>query len=40
MRIISGMVIAPVVMTLETEEPLIVPNRPEETTATLAGPPL
>ena len=31
---------APVVMTLETEDPLIVPNRPEVMTATLAGPPV
>ena len=39
MRVISGIVIAPVVMTLETLLPLIVPNRPEVITATLAGPP-
>ena len=39
MRFISGMVMAPVVMTLETDEPLMVPNRPEVTTATFAGPP-
>ena len=38
--IISVYVMAPVVMTLETLLPLIVPNRPEVTTATFAGPPV
>ena len=36
----SGMVNCPVVTTLATPDPLIVPMRPEEITETLAGPPL
>ena len=35
----SGMVKMPPVTTLDTEEPEIRPFRPEETTATFAGPP-
>ncbi len=35
----SGIVNCPVVTTLATPEPLIVPMRPDATTATLAGPP-
>jgi len=38
-RFMRGMVKAPVVATLATEEPLMVPSNPEATTATLAGPP-
>ena len=36
---ISGIVITPVVTVLAMAEPEIMPNRPEETTLTLAGPP-
>ena len=39
MRFISGIVKVPVVMTLATADPDTEPNRPEVTTATLAGPP-
>ena len=35
-----GMVTEPVVTVLPTEEPLTMPHRAEEMTATLAGPPL
>ena len=38
-RFIAGMVSVPVVSTLVTGPPDIEPNRPEENTATLAGPP-
>ena len=38
-RFISGIVIVPVTMTLATALPEIVPNRLEEITATLPGPP-
>ena len=34
-----GMVMTPVVATLATAEPEIMPMRPEEMTAALAGPP-
>ena len=37
---ISGIVITPVVTALAIAEPEIMPNRPEVTTHTLAGPPL
>ena len=40
MRFIRGMVKVPVVTTLETEEPLMLPMRPEATTEVRAGPPL
>src|SRR3546814_18878519 len=39
-RFMSGMVRTPVLATLATALPLIIPNRPLATTATLAGPPL
>ena len=39
MRFIIGIVKTPVVMTLETALPEIVPNMPDVITATLAGPP-
>ena len=39
MRFISGMVIGPSTMTLATALPETVPNRLDETTATLPGPP-
>ena len=38
-RFINGIVNWPVVTTLATPEPLIVPIKPELTTATFAGPP-
>ncbi len=38
-RFISGIVNAPVVTTLATPEPLIVPMRADEITDTFAGPP-
>ena len=39
MRIIAGMVSAPVVTVLAMDEPEIVPSMAEEMTETLAGPP-
>ena len=39
-RFISGMLICPVTMTLATALPEMVPNRLDETTATLPGPPV
>jgi hypothetical protein len=36
---IIGIVITPVVTVLAIAEPEIIPNRPEDTTLTLAGPP-
>ena len=36
---ISGMVMTPVVTVLAMAEPEIMPNRPDDTTLTLAGPP-
>ena len=38
-RFIRGMLICPVTITLATALPEIVPNRLDETTATLPGPP-
>ena len=38
-RFIIGIVITPVVTVLAMAEPEIMPNRPEDTTETLAGPP-
>ena len=38
-RFIAGMVIAPVVRTLEITLPLIEPSNPDEKIATLAAPP-
>ena len=35
----SGMVMTPVVTVLAMADPEIMPNKPEETTLTLAGPP-
>ena len=40
MRIINGMLIWPVTITLPTAMPEIVPNRLDDTTATLPGPPV
>ena len=40
MRFISGMVTEPVTTTLATDDPLVMPNRPDSTTTTLAGPPV
>ncbi len=39
-RFMSGMVKAPVVTTLAIADPLTIPRRQEEKTATFAGPPL
>ena len=39
-RFINGMLICPVTMTLATALPEMVPNRLDETTATLPGPPV